>query len=286
MFPFPHPVPNTFPARFADHFELLLPSTERSLPLNVLLGTIGWKCGTEYSRQQGHSSTPLSRLCQGDLFRFLWLSLSSFWSNSYYSSLIERSTCVAMFVASSSFNSFKSWPCIFGCFWSYRVSHERMSIENARRSGEELYCTGFIVGNSVTMSPHSSGTFSNASILAIRRSKCDSAIRSVSREISSWSVSTTSIRFSIECKSIGTAREKTRSTPSRHVYSRYSLVPFLRELRTIMDWIFTDTALGLTSWLQLEDIYSNVYLLKCARWAETVGESTACGIRCAPSWSL
>ncbi len=39
-----------------------------------------------------------------------------------------------------------------------------------------------------------------------------------------------------------------------------------------MDWIFTDTALGLSSWLQLEDIYSNVYLLKCARWAEKVSE--------------
>jgi hypothetical protein len=39
-----------------------------------------------------------------------------------------------------------------------------------------------------------------------------------------------------------------------------------------MDWMFTDTALGLSSWLQLEDIYSNVYLLKCARWAEKVIE--------------
>lgn len=37
-----------------------------------------------------------------------------------------------------------------------------------------------------------------------------------------------------------------------------------------MDWIFTDTALGLSSWLQLEDIYSNVYLLKCYRWVEKV----------------
>jgi hypothetical protein len=39
-----------------------------------------------------------------------------------------------------------------------------------------------------------------------------------------------------------------------------------------MDWMFTDTALGLSSWLQFEDIYSNVYLLKCARWAETVNK--------------
>jgi hypothetical protein len=37
-----------------------------------------------------------------------------------------------------------------------------------------------------------------------------------------------------------------------------------------MDWMFTDTALGLTSWLQLEDVYSNIYLLKCGRWAEDV----------------
>lgn len=50
----------------------------------------------------------------------------------------------------------------------------------------------------------------------------------------------------------------------------YLLIPFLLELRTIMDWMFTDTALGLSSWLQLEDVYSNVYLLKCARWAEKV----------------
>ncbi|CAF1085642.1 unnamed protein product [Adineta ricciae] len=52
------------------------------------------------------------------------------------------------------------------------------------------------------------------------------------------------------------------------LYRIYLLIPFLLELRTIMDWMFTDTALGLTSWLQLEDIYSNVYLLKSSRWAE------------------
>lgn len=54
------------------------------------------------------------------------------------------------------------------------------------------------------------------------------------------------------------------------LYRIYLLIPFLLELRTIMDWIFTDTSLGLSSWLQLEDVYSNVYLLKCSRWAEKV----------------
>ncbi len=37
-----------------------------------------------------------------------------------------------------------------------------------------------------------------------------------------------------------------------------------------MDWMFTDTALGFSNWLELEDIYSNIYLLKCARWTEKV----------------
>jgi hypothetical protein len=59
-------------------------------------------------------------------------------------------------------------------------------------------------------------------------------------------------------------------------YFSYLLIPFLLELRTIMDWMFTDTALGLSSWLQLEDIYSNVYLLKCARWAEKVKRNDRC----------
>ncbi|CAF2706658.1 unnamed protein product [Rotaria sp. Silwood2] len=52
------------------------------------------------------------------------------------------------------------------------------------------------------------------------------------------------------------------------LYRIYSIIPFLLELRRIMDWIFTNTALGLTSWFQLEDIYADVYLNKCARWTE------------------
>jgi hypothetical protein len=54
------------------------------------------------------------------------------------------------------------------------------------------------------------------------------------------------------------------------IYFSYLSIPLLLALQTITNWMFTDTTLGLSSWLQLGKIYSNVYLLKCARWAEKV----------------
>ena len=51
---------------------------------------------------------------------------------------------------------------------------------------------------------------------------------------------------------------------------RFLLVPFLLELRALMDWMFTDTSLSLSDWLQMEDIYANIFVLKCFRWGEKV----------------
>ncbi|CAM4812248.1 unnamed protein product [Rotaria magnacalcarata] len=80
--------------------------------------------------------------------------------------------------------------------------------------------------------------------------------------------SSTQVRLGYPKRIAGNFLMKKFNYVNQILYRIYLLIPFLLELRTIMDWIFTDTALGLSSWLQLEDVYSNMYLLKCARWAE------------------
>lgn len=51
---------------------------------------------------------------------------------------------------------------------------------------------------------------------------------------------------------------------------RFLAIPFLLELRALMDWIWTDSTLAIGSWLQMEDIYANVFVLKCWREIEKV----------------
>lgn len=46
---------------------------------------------------------------------------------------------------------------------------------------------------------------------------------------------------------------------------RFLVVPFLLEMRVLMDWIWTDTTMALTHWLQMEDIYANIFVIKCFR---------------------
>ena len=53
-------------------------------------------------------------------------------------------------------------------------------------------------------------------------------------------------------------------------HCRFLAIPFLLELRAVMDWMWTDTTLALTSWLKMEDIYANIFCLKCWRVIEEV----------------
>lgn len=46
-------------------------------------------------------------------------------------------------------------------------------------------------------------------------------------------------------------------------------IPFLMELRTLMDWVWTDTSMTLFDWLKMEDIFANIYQLKCSRQMES-----------------
>lgn len=46
------------------------------------------------------------------------------------------------------------------------------------------------------------------------------------------------------------------------------LAPFIFEVRTLMDWIWTDTSMSLFEWLKMEDIFANIFELKCYRQFE------------------
>ncbi|XP_060788684.1 piezo-type mechanosensitive ion channel component 2 [Neoarius graeffei] len=52
------------------------------------------------------------------------------------------------------------------------------------------------------------------------------------------------------------------------LFQGFRMVPFLTELRAVMDWVWTDTTLSLSSWICLEDIYANIFILKCWRESE------------------
>ncbi|KAI4329739.1 hypothetical protein MLD38_028089 [Melastoma candidum] len=46
-------------------------------------------------------------------------------------------------------------------------------------------------------------------------------------------------------------------------YRLYRVLPFLYELRCVLDWSCTTTSLTMYDWLKLEDIYASLYLVKC-----------------------
>ncbi|KNC52181.1 uncharacterized protein AMSG_01007 [Thecamonas trahens ATCC 50062] len=51
------------------------------------------------------------------------------------------------------------------------------------------------------------------------------------------------------------------------VYSKlfvvYRAIPFVYELRTLLDWICSDTTLEFYHWLRVEEIYANLFMVKC-----------------------
>ncbi|XP_063241990.1 piezo-type mechanosensitive ion channel component-like isoform X9 [Bacillus rossius redtenbacheri] len=52
------------------------------------------------------------------------------------------------------------------------------------------------------------------------------------------------------------------------MFKVYLLVPFLFELRALMDWVWTETSMTLFDWLKMEDIFNNIFQHKCSRRME------------------
>ena len=51
--------------------------------------------------------------------------------------------------------------------------------------------------------------------------------------------------------------------PYSFFYNVYRAIPFVYEIRTILDWTFTKTTLDFGTYLQVEDIYSELFRVKC-----------------------
>ncbi|XP_052124815.1 piezo-type mechanosensitive ion channel component isoform X3 [Frankliniella occidentalis] len=54
-----------------------------------------------------------------------------------------------------------------------------------------------------------------------------------------------------------------------YLFKVFMTIPFVFELRAIMDWMWTDTSMSLMEWLKMEDIFSQLFQLKCERRAQT-----------------
>lgn len=48
-------------------------------------------------------------------------------------------------------------------------------------------------------------------------------------------------------------------------YSIFAAVPFLYELRAVLDWSCTATTLTLFDWLKLEDIHTSLFMITVSR---------------------
>lgn len=46
------------------------------------------------------------------------------------------------------------------------------------------------------------------------------------------------------------------------LFKGFMMVPFLFELRTVMDWMWTDTSMTIFDWIKMEDIFAHVFQLK------------------------
>uniref|UniRef100_A0A672L6F3 Piezo-type mechanosensitive ion channel component 2-like n=1 Tax=Sinocyclocheilus grahami TaxID=75366 RepID=A0A672L6F3_SINGR len=76
------------------------------------------------------------------------------------------------------------------------------------------------------------------------------------------------IRCGYPTRILGNFLTKSYSYVNLFLFQGFRLIPFLTELRAVMDWVWTDTTLSLSSWICVEDIYAHIFILKCWRESE------------------
>ncbi|XP_067854151.1 piezo-type mechanosensitive ion channel component 1 isoform X4 [Heptranchias perlo] len=83
-----------------------------------------------------------------------------------------------------------------------------------------------------------------------------------------FALSAYQIRCGYPTRILGNFLTKKYNHVNLFLFQGFRLVPFLVELRAVMDWVFTDTTLSLSSWMCVEDIYANIFIIKCSRETE------------------
>ncbi|XP_035475570.1 piezo-type mechanosensitive ion channel component 2 isoform X5 [Scophthalmus maximus] len=76
------------------------------------------------------------------------------------------------------------------------------------------------------------------------------------------------IRSGYPTRVLGNFLTKSHNYLNLFLFQGFRLVPFLTELRAVMDWVWTDTTLSLSSWICVEDVYAHCFVLKCWRESE------------------
>ncbi|KAA0718548.1 Piezo-type mechanosensitive ion channel component 2 [Triplophysa tibetana] len=76
------------------------------------------------------------------------------------------------------------------------------------------------------------------------------------------------IRCGYPTRILGNFLTKSYNYANLFLFQGFRLIPFLTELRAVMDWVWTDTTLSLSSWICVEDIYAYIFILKCWRESE------------------
>ncbi|XP_053571976.1 piezo-type mechanosensitive ion channel component 2-like [Bombina bombina] len=78
--------------------------------------------------------------------------------------------------------------------------------------------------------------------------------------------------YQIKCgypnRVLGNFLTKSYNCINLFLFQGFRMVPFLTEMRAVMDWVWTDTTLSLSSWICVEDLYANIFIMKCYRESE------------------
>ncbi|KAM3841732.1 piezo-type mechanosensitive ion channel component 2-like [Vipera latastei] len=83
-----------------------------------------------------------------------------------------------------------------------------------------------------------------------------------------FGLSTYQIKCGYPNRTMGHFLTKNYNYINLYLFQGFRMIPFLIELKTAVDWVWTDSTLSLSSWICLEDIYANIFILKCQRECE------------------